>query len=285
MKSINYLFISFFILMTLCSGIFLNPQKTRTLTLQATIKEAGSVSLQQSAEIIKSRLNQYGVKSFDVKIYPEMGQVKIQVPENTGISEIEGLITAKGELAFYETYTKDEIAGMMGSDNQLLRLMNPLKDGKPYDPRVGCIGNDSRKKAEEYLITAPKLNNCKFAWQSESRKTESCLFALKTDKNGNPLISRSDIESVKITSSSEGTKIMIRLKAQAAGIFADATKANLNKAIAIVIDDMVYSWPVVRSVIEKGEIEVTGNFTANEVNYFPVIFNTQRLPLNFKLIQ
>lgn len=271
--------------MTLCSGIFLNPQKARMLTLQASNKQAGSDSLKQSADIIASRLNLYGIKSFDVKVSSESGQIIIQIPENTSLTEIEGLITSKGELAFYETYTQDEIAEKLGPGNQLVKFLNPVKDVKPSDPRVGCISVENRKKADGYLNTAATLPDCKFAWQSETGKSEDCLFALKTDKKGNPVINRSDIESVKITNSSDGARIMIKLKSPAAGIFADATRANLNKAIAIVIDDKVFSWPIVRSVIEKGEIEVTGSFTENEVKYFPVIFNTDRLPLDFNLIK
>jgi len=110
---------------------------------------------------------------------------------------------------------------------------------------------------------------------------------LKTDKEGNPLLMRSDIESVKIATmkDSQDTKIQIKLKPSAISVFADATKSNLNKVIAIVIDDQVYSWPVVRNVIEGGEIEVSGSFTEKEVNYFPVLFNSEQLPLSFKLLR
>jgi len=41
----------------------------------------------------------------------------------------------------------------------------------------------------------------------------------------------------------------------------------------------------VRSVIEGGEIEVTGNFSAKEVSYFPALFNSAQLLVGFKLIK
>jgi preprotein translocase subunit SecD len=41
----------------------------------------------------------------------------------------------------------------------------------------------------------------------------------------------------------------------------------------------------VQAAIEGGEIEVTGDFTEKEANYFPVIFNTDQLPLSFKVIK
>jgi preprotein translocase subunit SecD len=104
---------------------------------------------------------------------------------------------------------------------------------------------------------------------------------------GNPLLIRSDIESVKIATGKDpmDQKIQIRLKPDAVTIFADATERNLNKAIAIVIDNQVYAYPVVKSAIKGGEIEVTGSFTKSEVNYFPALFNSEQLPVGFKLLK
>jgi len=98
-------------------------------------------------------------------------------------------------------------------------------------------------------------------------------------------LKRSDIESVGIVKESDNTKIQIKLKSEAAGFFADATRNNLNKAIAIVIDEKVYSFPVVRDPIESGNIEVTGKFAEREVGYFPALFNSDQLPVTFKVIQ
>jgi preprotein translocase subunit SecD len=75
------------------------------------------------------------------------------------------------------------------------------------------------------------------------------------------------------------------LKPSAAGIFAEATKINLDKAIAIVIDDQVFYWPVVRNVIEGGKLEVTGNLSEKDVNYFLALVNTDILPLSFTLVK
>jgi SecD/SecF fusion protein len=269
-------------LITLCSGIFLKTGD-KTLILQAG-RDASQVELKQSADIISSRLDLYGTKSFDVSVLPEKGQLLIRLPESAGAGEIESLVTSRGELAFFETYTQEELKVKLNNDNQLFKLLNPLKDNKSSDPRVGCADNVSRRMVQEHLESAPELTDCKLLWQAGNDKSETCLFALKTE-NGKPLINRSDIESVKISDSNEGTKIMIKLKPSSVGVFADATKANLNKSIAIVIDNKVYSWPVVRSVIEKGEIEVTGSFTKNEAKYFPVIFNTGQLPLSFKVVK
>lgn len=287
MKSLIYLIISIIISITLSSAVQKTSAGTKSVTLQSSGNKTGSVILKQSADIISTRLKLFGINTFEVNVLAEKGQVKIQLPDNTDISEIEGLLTSKGELAFYETYTHNEIADLLKPGNQLFKLLNCNLVGNNSDPRVGCSINEGREKPDQYLRTSAPIRNSKFLWGFESKKSGYCLFALKTSTEGKPLIVRSDVESIKIVTGkdSQDHRIQIKLKSAVSSVFADATKNNLNRAIAIVIDDKVYSWPVVKSVIEGGEIEVTGNFTVNEVNYFPALFNSEQLPLSFKLLK
>ena len=287
MKSIIYLIISIVISITLTSAIQKTSDSTKSITLQSTGKNVTSAQLNQSADIISARLKLYGLTSFDIKVSTAKGQVKVQLPENTEVSEIEGLLTSKGELAFYETYTRNEITDLLKPGNQLFKLLHSDQEKNDADPRVGCTNSGTREKTDEYLRSAVPVNNCKLFWGIKSEKSGYCLFALKTNKEGSPLLVRSDVESVKIatTKDSQNPKIQIKLKPAANSIFADATKNNLNKAIAIVIDDQVYSCPVVRDAIDSGKIEVTGSFTEKEVNYFPALFNSEQLPLSFKLLR
>jgi hypothetical protein len=286
MKSFIFLIISIIISLTLLSAVQKSTDKTKSITLQPTEKSIDSEKLKHSADIISARLKLYGLNSFEVKVLPEKGEVILFIPDKTSISEIEGLITLRGEVAFYETFDRNEISGLIESDNQLFKLLTPIPDPKPSDPRIGCSVNENRNKVDEYLLTCKSAGNCKLTWGFKSKKSECCLFALKTYGPGKALLVRSDFESVKIVKSndSEEPKIQIRLKPAAIVAFSEATKTNLNKAIAIVIDDFVYSWPIVKSTIDKGEIEVTGSFGEKEAAYLPVIYNSEQLPYGFKIL-
>jgi SecD/SecF fusion protein len=287
MKSLIYLIISIVISITLTSAVQKTSESTKSITLQAIGNNVGSVSLKQSADIISSRLKLFGLNSVEVNVSAEKGQVVILLPEKTDITAIEGLVTSKGELAFYETYTHNEIIDLLKPDNQLFNLLNSDKVKNASDPRVGCTNSENKKKTDEYLRSGVHVNNCKLFWGIESEKSGFCLFALKTNLEGNPLIVRSDVESVKIATGKDpqDQKIQIKLKPAAVSIFANATKNNLKKSIAIVIDDKVYSYPVVQNVIEGGEIEVTGSFSEKEVNYFPALFNSEKLTVSFKILK
>jgi preprotein translocase subunit SecD len=287
MKSIIYLFIAIVASIVLTSSSQKTPDGTRTLILQSTGSNAGPVSLKQSADIVSERLKMFGISSFDISVIADKGQLRIQLPENNEIADIEGLVSSKGNIAFYETYTHTEIADLLKSDNQLFKLLNQGNLKSPWDPRVGCTDDNDHKKTDEYLRSSIPLKNCILSWGTESKKSGNCLFALKTKEDGKPLLTRSDIETVKIakTTDLQGVKIQIKLKPGAATIFAEATRNNIHKCIAVVIDDKVISWPRVQDAIEGGEVEVTGDFTEKEAKYFPVIFNTAQLPVSFKLLK
>lgn len=287
MKRLIYLFLSVIISITILSATQVNSDKTKTITLLAVDKNTASGLLKQSADVISARLKSFGFNSYEVKISPDKDQLTVILPEKTDISEIEGLLVSKGELSFYETFTHAEIIDLFKSDNQIFRLLKSEEKSTSADPRAGCTNSEGKISTDEYLNSATHVKNCKLLWGNKSEKSGYCLFALKTNQDGKPLLVRSDIKSVKIATGKDphDLKIQIKLNPSGSAIFADATEKNVNKAIAIVIDNQVYSWPVVRSAIREGEIEVTGNFTKNEANYFPALFNSPQLPVDFKLMK
>jgi SecD/SecF fusion protein len=287
MKIFKYFIISIVIALTMTSAF---PQATgnpESMTLQSNDKNAGTELLKKSADIISTRLKLLGFSTFEVTVSAEKKQIRIQLPVNTDIAEIEGLVTANGELSFYETYTHDEIAQLLKPDNQLFKLLKSDQLKGSADPRVGCANSEQRKKTEEYLNTGIHMDKCKLFWGSKSENSEYCLFALRTNEDGKPLMTRSDVDSVNIINGNDpqDRRIQIKLKNEAIRLFADATKKNLNRSIAIVIDNKVYSWPVVKSIIKGGKIEVSGSFTEKEVKYFPALFNSEKLPLSLTLLK
>ena len=128
---------------------------------------------------------------------------------------------------------------------------------------------------------------CRFAWSQNFDNSNTCLYALKMKGDKAALINKSDIESVKFNynKSSKNNEIEIVLKKSAIGLWAEATKRNINNAIAIVLDNKVISAPIVRSEIDGGKCIITGNFTQAEAKYIAALGNNGELPLNFKIIK
>lgn len=90
------------------------------------------------------------------------------------------------------------------------------------------------------------------------------LVALKANQ-GRPVLDGSVITDASSDfDNMQGNVVSMTMNDEGARQWARITQQNLNKSIAIVLDDHVYSYPNVNSVIEGGRSQITGNFTVEE---------------------
>jgi len=67
--------------------------------------------------------------------------------------------------------------------------------------------------------------------------------------------------------------------------FAYATKNNIGKRLAIIIDDKVVSAPVVRDAITTGNGQISGSFSVEEANNLSIILRSGALPAPMSIIE
>ena len=76
----------------------------------------------------------------------------------------------------------------------------------------------------------------------------------------------------------------IQFKKEAVTLWAEATRRNLNKSIAVVLDNQVIYDPLVREEISNGKCIITGSFTAEELQYFSILGNNGELPVALRIV-
>ena len=79
-------------------------------------------------------------------------------------------------------------------------------------------------------------------------------------------------------------QVSLQFDSEGAKLFAEITKRNLNKKVAIYLDNEIISAPVVQSEIDNGEAVITGNFTTDEANKLAKRLNEGALPVPITLI-
>jgi preprotein translocase subunit SecD len=83
----------------------------------------------------------------------------------------------------------------------------------------------------------------------------------------NPALTKDDILEVKKVTNKQGNShIEISLNKKGARIFHILTKNNIGKPIAIVIDRYIVTLPTVNSTITGGKMDITGNFSNDEID-------------------
>ena len=76
----------------------------------------------------------------------------------------------------------------------------------------------------------------------------------------------------------EGPYVEVVLNSRGAKLFEQVTTANVGRRLAIVLDDTVYSAPVIRERIGGGRASITGNFDIQEARDLAIVLRAGALP-------
>ena len=114
------------------------------------------------------------------------------------------------------------------------------------------------------------------------------LYALKvTQSNGHAPLEGDVITDAKdeFDQMSNRPSVSMSMNSDGARRWAEMTKANINKAIAIVLDGAVYSAPRVDGEISGGNSQITGNFTIEDTKDLANTLKSGRMPAPARIVQ
>jgi preprotein translocase subunit SecD len=79
--------------------------------------------------------------------------------------------------------------------------------------------------------------------------------------------------------------VLMRLNRRGKRIFARLTQENVGRALAIVLDDAIFSAPVIQEPILGGEARITGSFTPEEARDLAIVLREGALPAPVGVIE
>jgi protein-export membrane protein SecD len=79
--------------------------------------------------------------------------------------------------------------------------------------------------------------------------------------------------------------VSLKFNNEGAGIFSNVTGRHVNERLAIVLDNVVYSAPVIQQKIRGGEAQITGNFTMEEARDLAIVLKAGNLPAPVNIIE
>lgn len=79
--------------------------------------------------------------------------------------------------------------------------------------------------------------------------------------------------------------VALEFNEEGKALFAEATKNNIGKRIAIVMDDEIISAPVVQAEITDGQASITGQFSGESAEELASLIRAGSLPFNLNVIQ
>jgi len=90
---------------------------------------------------------------------------------------------------------------------------------------------------------------------------------------------------VRPTSGLEGPYVELILNAAGARLFEKITAENVNRRLAIVLDNRVYSAPVIKERIGGGRASITGSFDIKEARDLAIVLRAGALPAPVEIVE
>ena len=113
----------------------------------------------------------------------------------------------------------------------------------------------------------PDLKLCWTVKPQDEKTNLFTLVALKKRPDGTPAMTGDVVTKAQGEfDNMQGQIVTMEMNDEGAQQWSKLTGDNINRAIAIVLDDQVYSYPNVNTKIDGGRSQITGNFSVEEAN-------------------
>lgn len=182
-------------------------------------------------------------------------------PLQMGGSPLIGFASAKDRDKVDEILSSDKVRRVLPHDLRLLWGVKPLKGEEAARYGIQCSPKD-----QLYELVAIK----------------------QTSSNGRAPLEGDVITNARSQVSQNGKaeyEVSMSMNSDGARKWAQLTKANLGRSIAIVLDGFVYSYPTVQSEITGGNSQITGNFTTEEAQDLANVLKSGKLPAPATIVE
>ena len=152
-----------------------------------------------------------------------------------------------------------------------------------------AIVNNYLSDKNVLAILPNELRNIKFLWEAKpfDEKNERLrLLAIKSNREDKARLAGDVIVDASQDIDQFGNpQINMRMNRSGARLWQKITRENIGQSVAVVLDDYVYSSPVVNAEISGGSSVISGDFTLDEAQDLANILKAGKLPAPAKIIQ
>ena len=234
--------------------------------------------------------------------------------QQNGIAQTDSTANAAPaeEVAQTEEAAKDSTEEAKPAENaladQLAGKSTQAEDGKYHLPRLNLYPNGNAMVGHASVHDTAAINkilhsdlaakmlrkDMKLLWGAKSegpiyqgeKGEQFRLYAIRvSDPSG-----RAPLEGDVIVSASDGydqlgkPDVSMQMNSEGTREWARLTRENINKAVAIVLDDAVYSAPNVNDEISGGNSQITGHFTIEDTKDLANTLNSGKMPAPMRIL-
>ncbi|HMK50774.1 MAG TPA: protein translocase subunit SecD [Thermodesulfovibrionales bacterium] len=226
-------------------------------------KRIKDTSVDQALETIRNRIDQFGVSEPTILRQGE-NEIVVQLP---GVKDPKRAIDLIGKTAQLEFKMVDDEAKTAA---ELPQSIAPGEEENLIQQFSGKIPEDDE------ILFEKKVNK-----ETGVVRKIPLLVKKQAALTGDLL---SDAK-VNIDSRFSEPYVSVSFNDAGAKTFEDVTGANVKKRMAIILDNTVYSAPVIQERIAGGNAQITGSFTMDEAKDLSIVLRAGALPAPLKMLQ
>jgi preprotein translocase subunit SecD len=243
-------------------------------------------TINQSIEVIRNRIDEFGVSEPSI-VSQGTDRIVVELP---GVKEVDRAKELIGRTARLEFKMADDKS--LGG-NQLASLIADIekagnlayKDGQKFSEYVRKINEGAKGKIPEGTEIAFERGRV-IPGQSDSATRIPYLLFSKTEVTGDDL----QDAQIQIDQESRRPNVGFTLNPHGANAFDKLTADNIGHRLAIVLDGIVHSAPVIQSRIGGGRGQITlgrggGDDTMKEAKDLSIVLRAGALPAQLDFLE
>ena len=217
----------------------------------------------QALETIRNRIDQFGVS--EPTIHRQgTNEIVVQLP---GVKDPKRAIELVGKTALLE-----------------FKLVN---DDSPIAAQLpsSIVPGDEEKVLSQFADKVPADSQILFEKKTNRETGAVTKFPILLKKE--TVLTGALLSEAKVTLDSQFSTphVSIAFNPEGAKRFEEITAANTKKRLAIILDNTVYSAPVIQERIAGGSAQITGSFSMEEAKDLSIVLKAGALPAPLKMLQ
>lgn len=215
--------------------------------LDQEIAHIKQMAARQALETIRNRVDQFGVSEPDIR--PQANdRILVQLP---GVKDPDRAIAVIGKTAQLEFKLVDETVRSEDLVQKRIPPGSKIYPMKHFDPTTGKVQHSEIVLKDRTLLTGEYITDAR----------------------------------VRIDQQYNSPYVALEFAPQGARIFERITGEHVKERLAIVLDGVVYSAPVIQEKISGGKASITGSFTMDEARDLAIVLRAGALPAPIKILE
>ena len=220
---------------------------------------------------------------------PETAAEATEAPAADAAEESVDLSSLTGDNA--ESAADAAAVAKAKKENPLLSLLQVMQNQSCV---AGYAHSRDMKQIDEYLareeVKALLPRDLKLMWGVKAIDEDGKIFELyaikSTQRNGRAPLEGDVIVSATDDYDNNGRpSVSMTMNSDGARRWAQLTKQNIGKPIAIALDGYIYSAPNVQNEITGGQSQITGQFTQEDTKDLANVLKSGKMPAPAKIVQ